>query len=157
MIITGCQAIEKKANENNKNQKNENIFNINGYSMAPTLNNSDQVEVNFQYYQNNPIKRGDIVVVQFKTREDKFVKRVIAIPDDAVEVKNGKLVINENSISFSPAFNYQFSLLQKQLNRSNNTMPMKSYLILGDNVVNSFDSGEFGIIAEEQIIGRVLI
>ena len=128
-------------------------------SMVPTLQKYDKLIVDKLSYHFNDPQRGDIVVFsptdnikkQDPTLKDAFIKRVIGLPGDKVEVKGGRVYINdqalrENYIEAAPE--YQYGPV---------TVAPNSYLVLGDNRNNSFDSHFWGFVPRDNIIGRAIV
>jgi signal peptidase I len=106
-------------------------------SMLPTIQLQDRVMVNkFIYYFIEP-QRGDIVVLDppevLNTDQD-YIKRIIALPGEQVEIKDGKVYIDGKALNepylFEP-INYEFGPVE---------VPANSLLVLGDNRNHSFDS-----------------
>ena len=67
--------------------------------MKPTLIVGDHIVVNRNYYKNNEPKYGDIIV--FKSPEDNntdYIKRVIGLPGDTIQIVNGEIIINKDLI-----------------------------------------------------------
>lgn len=128
-------------------------------SMVPTLKVNDKLIVDkLSYHFTNP-QRGDIVVFSPTDNikksdpnlKDAFIKRVIGLPGDKVEVKGERLYINdqpqrENYIKEAPY--YQFAPV---------IVPPDSYLVLGDNRNNSYDSHFWGFVPRDHIIGRAVV
>jgi len=126
-------------------------------SMVPTLEVNDRLMVEKLSYLFHPPNRGDVVVFWPPDRlkqqnpeleKDAFIKRVIGLPGDQVEVKEGKVFINnkplvEDYIAAKP--NYQWGP---------ETVPNDSYLMLGDNRNNSYDSHFWGYVPRQNLIGR---
>ena len=97
-------------------------------------------------------KRGDVVVFRFPgdTSRD-FIKRIIAVPGDTVEIRGGIVYVNaqalnEDYITNSGRYDYDLT-----------TVPPEHYFVLGDNRNNSFDSHLWGLLPLENIIGKAMI
>ena len=126
-------------------------------SMVPTLEVNDRLMVEKLSYLFHPPNRGDVVVFwppdrlkqqNPELKKDAFIKRVIGLPGDQVEVKEGKVFINnkpliEDYIAAKP--NYQWGP---------EIVPNDSYLVLGDNRNNSYDSHFWGYVPRQNLIGR---
>lgn len=126
-------------------------------SMLPTLQINDRLIIDKLSYEFRDPKRGDIVVfspteaLRAQNFKDAFIKRVIGLPGETVEVRDGRVYINnqplqEKYIEEKP--NYQFGPV---------TVPPNQYLVLGDNRNNSFDSHYWGFVPRNKIIGRAVI
>ncbi len=126
-------------------------------SMLPTLQINDRLIVDKLSYKFQPPQRGDIVVfsptekLQQQNFKDAFIKRIIGLPGDKIEVKGGKVYVNdkpleEKYIAASPEYQY-----------GPETVPPNSYLVLGDNRNNSYDSHYWGFVPREDIIGRAIV
>jgi len=129
-------------------------------SMKPTLQIDDRLVVEKISYRFNPPKRGDIIVFQApqaaleevgSTTNDAYIKRVIGLPGETVEVKNGKVIIDgdileENYIQAPP--NYLWGP---------EVVPEDEYLVLGDNRNSSSDGHIWGFLPRERIIGRAVV
>ncbi|NPV26422.1 MAG: signal peptidase I [Firmicutes bacterium] len=106
-------------------------------SMLPTIQLQDRVLVNKFIYRFQPPKRFDVIVFEppAETRQhEDFIKRVIGLPGETVEVKKGKVFINgqpldEPYIMEKP--NYQFGPVE---------VPPNALFVMGDNRNHSFDS-----------------
>lgn len=126
-------------------------------SMLPTLQINDRLIVDKLSYRFNDPKRGDIVVfnptetLQKQNFHDAFIKRVIGLPGEKIEVKGGKVYVNDQPISE----NYLED--KPQYNYGPVTVPKNQYLVLGDNRNNSYDSHYWGFVPRENIIGRAFV
>ena len=81
-------------------------FRVQGTSMEPLLLDGERIVVNKFVYRFRPIERGDVVVFWFPQNPSlSFVKRVVGLPGDRVEIRNGELVVNDivNKEPYLPA------------------------------------------------------
>ena len=101
------------------------------------------------------MKRFDVIA--FEYADTKYlIKRVIGLPGDKVEYKNNTLYVNDELVEEEFLDGHQtenFSLVSMGYE----TIPEGKYLVLGDNRENSLDSRSFGLIDEEDILGKVSI
>ena len=96
-------------------------------------------------------QRGDVVVFRFpRDPERDFIKRIIAVPGDTVEVVEGVVSVNGAQLTEQYVANPAHYDFERQV------VPEKSYFVLGDNRNNSFDSHAWGFLPEENIIGQAM-
>lgn len=126
-------------------------FDVIGSSMKPTLQSGDLVMVNKWKYRLREPERGEIVVFHASEERD-YIKRVVALPGDTVEVKQHQLWVNGKRMdeSYLPA-SVQTTDFPSQ------TVPEKHLFVMGDNRENSRDSrsDELGPIKQSEMIGKV--
>ena len=124
-------------------------------SMLPTIQLDDRLIVDRLFYKFDMINRGDIVVFKstkdMVSEEEDLVKRVIGLPGEEIQIKNGKVFVNgkalyEPYIAEAPAYEY-----------GPVTVPPNSYFMLGDNRNDSKDSHIWGFVDSDLILGRVWI
>lgn len=137
---------------------------VNGTSLDPMIKDGDTINVFLGYYDCHQIEREDIVVYQYSKSKDPVIKIVKGIPNDKFEVKQTELgyniVINDQAAVNSESDPYllkeanirMLSLYQKNYK---GVIPEDAYLILGNLTSGSFDSTQFGLISENDIIGKV--
>lgn len=123
-----------------------------GPSMNNTLKSGDITIVNKLIYRIRKIKRNEIVSLK---KDDKvMVKRVIGLPGEHIEYKDNILYVDGEKIKdVTGTFTKDFKLESIGYEK----IPKNMYLVLGDNRTNSSDSRTFGLIKEEDIIGKVSI
>lgn len=126
-------------------------------SMLPTLQINDRLIIDKLSYDFRDPQRGDIVVfsptdaLKQQNFKDAFIKRVIGLPGDKVEVKDGIVYVNDQPIQekyIDDQPNYRFGPV---------TVPPNEYLVLGDNRNNSYDSHYWGFVPRKNIIGRAVV
>ncbi len=122
-------------------------------SMEPTLKTNDRILVNKNY--NSP-KRGDVVIfkptetlLEQKFKYD-FIKRVIGLPGDTIEIKEGKVYVNQKPLQekyIAQPPDYIYGPVK---------VPANAYFMLGDNRNNSYDSHYWGFVPKDNITGRAI-
>jgi signal peptidase I len=145
-------------------------FNVSSGSMEPTLEVSDKFLVDKVTYRLQTPQRGDIVVfspTQQLVKEnfhDNFVKRVIGLPGDKVELKDGKVYVNSKPLPENKYLNAKqlttidvCPLEYRPYLAKPVTIPPNSYLVLGDNRMNSYDGRCWGVVPKENIVGRAIV
>ncbi len=126
-------------------------------SMLPTLQINDRLIIDKLSYHFQSPQRGDVVVfspteaLKRQNFEDAFIKRVIGLPGEKVEIQGGRVYINdqplrEKYIADDPSYQYGPVIV-----------PADHYLVLGDNRNNSYDSHYWGFVPRENIIGRAVV
>lgn len=124
-------------------------------SMVPTIQVDDRLIVDKVYCKYfDEIKRGDIIVFspppEAKTTDD-YIKRVIGLAGDKVEIRNHKTYVNDQPLD-------EPYVTDKARNDYESVVvPENSVFVMVDNRNNSADSREWGFVSVEDIIGRTLI
>ncbi len=126
---------------------------VDGSSMSPTLTSGDQLIVEkFSYYFHDP-ERFDIVVFPIST-EDDYIKRVIGLPGETVQIVNGQVYINGNLLTDD---RYGAEIIEDPGTAADTIfLQPDEYFVLGDNRNASVDSRfpEVGLIHKKDIEGR---
>lgn len=124
---------------------------VDGSSMEPTLSNNNVIILNKIDYKLNEIERFDVVVINWNG--EKLVKRIIGLPGEHVEYKDGVLYVDEKVVNedFSHGQTSDFKL--ESIGYL--TIPGDKYFVVGDNRENSTDSRYIGLIDKEDILGSV--
>jgi signal peptidase I len=126
-------------------------FRVQGTSMLPLLDDSERIIVNKFIYRFHPIERGDVVVFWYpKDPSVSFIKRVVGVPNDAVELRRGVLYVNHQRVEegyLLPQFNDNES-------HGEVTVPKGYYYVLGDHRNSSNDSRTWGEVPEKYIYGK---
>lgn len=123
---------------------------VDGASMEPTLQSGEFVIVNKLAYLFGEPTTGDVIVFHFPRDPDQeYIKRIIGLPGDRVEIKNGEVYVNdrvldEDYIAASPVYE---DILE---------VPGDSLIVLGDNRNNSSDSHNWGPVPLDHVIGKAM-
>lgn len=124
-------------------------FVVEGYSMEPGLNDGQVVLVNKVSSYLHPPRRGDIIVFRSVGQADRdLVKRVIALPGETIEIRNGKTFINGEPREEPYARPKEGDFLRPTV------VPPDSFFVMGDNRAHSTDSRQWGPLPRENIVGR---
>jgi len=130
---------------------------VSGKSMEPTLQDREWLFSNKIVYLIGSPKVGDVVVLNNPRREIEpdnkyFVKRVVGVGGDHIEIKDGSLYRNEELVEEE----YTNSVIEGS-DTTNLIVPEGQYFVMGDNrkLMMSNDSRSFGPIDEDEIIGRI--
>lgn len=123
---------------------------VEGESMEPTLVNGERIVYNkFVYLIGSP-ERGDVVIIKRPFKN--YVKRIIALPGEKIEMKNHILYIDDQPSE-------QQYLSEESDTHTGNfgpySIPNEHYFVMGDNRAISKDSRNgLGLIEEDEIVGR---
>ena len=146
-------------------------FKIPSGSMKPTLQEGDKIMVNkllygphipFTHYRIHGIrepKRGDIVVFKYpEDRKKDFIKRLIAVGGETVEISNGNILINNEPVTGPPELLKVYYYDRGHYGVGGNAVkvPENCYFVLGDNSDSSRDSRYWGFVPKDDIIGRAM-
>src|SRR5579863_8447072 len=124
-----------------------------GTSMAPLLSDQERIFINKFVYRFEPIHRGDVVVFWYPLdRTKSFIKRVIALPGETVEIRQGILSVNGQIIP-EPYVPPQYEDVS---DFGPVRVPKESYFVMGDHRISSNDSRVFGPVASRFIYGRAV-
>lgn len=123
-------------------------------SMIPTIEIGDHILVDKILYKQGGLERGDIIVFRPPPkagRKDDFVKRIVGLPGDQVEIKDGIVYINGQALAETYVKNHSSEFFGPV------EIPAQSYFMMGDNRSNSLDSRFWGVVPAENIKGRAVI
>ena len=132
---------------------------VNKFVFAPTLHPAERLVLPMR-----EIRRGDVVVFKFPEEPERdFIKRVIGLPGDTVELRNRQVFINGQQIE-EPYAHYLFPVGEGQESPSFDvresygpvTVPDGHYFMMGDNRDNSQDSRYWGFLPQHYVKGRAL-
>lgn len=128
---------------------------VEGTSMMPTLDDQERIFINKFVYRLHfgKIDRGDTVVFWFPHDPTKsYIKRVIAVPGDRVEVDHGAVIVNGQAL----VENYVPEEYRDQSSMTETTVPQDEYFVLGDHRSSSNDSRAWGMVPRRYIYGKAV-
>ncbi len=132
-------------------------FIVKGESMVPNLQSGDYLIVDEISYRFKDPQRGDVVVLKYPLdTTQRFIKRVIGLPGEIVEIKNGNIDILSNGKDLTLHEKKYLPNLLSTAGDINITLKSNQYFVLGDNRQYSYDSRSWGILPREDIIGRAV-
>lgn len=131
--------------------------NIPSGSMENTIMTNDRLFGNRLAYRSKTPERGDIIIFKFPDNENEnYVKRVVGLPGETVEIKDAKIYIDGSDMPLEE--NYLKEAWTVAAGPYHFEVPQGCYLVLGDNRNNSWDSRywENTFVAEEKILGKAV-
>lgn len=132
-------------------------FYVKGASMEPNFHDHQYLIINEITYRFDEPKRGDIIVFRYpKDPRQYFIKRVIGLPGEKVQVKEGKVYIFNDEYKNGVAIN-ESMYLDTSITVGNKEVELgeDEYFVMGDNRSASLDSRSFGAVPERLIVGKV--
>ena len=134
-------------------------FKIPSGSMRMTLIEGDRILVSKFLYHFRPPQRGDIIV--FRYPEDpkrSFIKRLVAVGGDTVELRDGRLLVNGQPLETREVFRQTYYSNQGAYGQRGHPVevPPNALFVLGDNPPHSHDSRFWGFVPKRLLIGRAL-
>lgn len=126
---------------------------VEGTSMAPSLSDQERIFINKFVYRVGAIERGDVVVFWYPLdRAKSFIKRVVGLPGDLVQIREGRVYINGQRLEepYVPAEYTDFSDYGPLRVRPG------EYFVMGDHRASSNDSRMFGPVAASYIYGKAV-
>jgi len=133
-------------------------FFVKGQSMEPNFENGDYLIIDELSYRFSEPKRGDVIVFRYPYNpSQRYIKRVIGLPGEKVEVKNGSVTIS--SEDGSQVLDEKTYLPQglSTPGSANILLNQDEYFVLGDNRPVSSDSRIWGTLPKQNIIGKVFL
>lgn len=134
-------------------------FYVKGASMEPNFYDHEYLIIDEISYRLNSPLRGDIVVFKYpRDPSQYFIKRIIGLPGETVQIKEGAVTIynKDNSAGTLLSENYLDSEVKTFGDRTV-ALGSSEYFIMGDNRLASFDSRSFGPIDRKYIVGKVWV
>jgi signal peptidase I len=146
-------------------------FKIPTGSMRMTLQEGDLILVNkFIYGAKVPFtkfylpalrepRRGDVIVFVYPEDKKKdFIKRLVGLPGETIEIKGGSIYVNDQPAD-NPIFKQIYYYNRGDFNGDGQKVivPKDSYFVLGDNSISSKDSRYWGFVPKESLLGKAMV
>ena len=126
---------------------------VEGTSMAPLISDQERIFINKFVYRFEPIGRGDVVVFWYPLdRSKSFIKRVIGLPGETVEIRRGRVFVDNRHLA-EPYVPPQYADLG---NYGPFQVPNGEYFVMGDHRASSNDSRIFGPVPDRFIYGKAV-
>ncbi len=131
-------------------------FLVHGQSMEPNFGQNDYLFIDQISYRFRDPQRGEVIVFRYPQNPfHRYIKRIIGLPGETIEIKNGQIIISKQG--FSPQILNENDYLPSNLTtpgRIKTQLNKDEYFVLGDNRNFSSDSRHWGSLKREYIIGR---
>lgn len=134
-------------------------FKIPSKSMQPSIEVGDYLVCNLLYYRSHNPQRGDIIIFKYPRDENvDYIKRIVGLPGDTVELRQNTLFINDREIDEPYAVYGDNGSGPGPRFRSYGPyfISEDEYFVMGDNRDNSLDSRNFGTVERENIHGKAI-
>lgn len=135
-------------------------FYVKGASMEPSFYDHEYLIIDEISYRFKEPKRGDIIVFRYPLNpQEYFIKRIIGLPGEKIQVKNGQIYIFNDEKNEGEVLNETYldkELKTYSINDDVIVLANDEYFVLGDNRNSSKDSRSFGPVNESFVVGRVL-
>lgn len=127
---------------------------VDGRSMNPTVNNGDRLMVNKLFFMKKNITRGDIIDFYVPSAKKYYLKRVIGVEGDTVDIIKDRVYLNGEMLEE----NYVSTNVTTPHNENTKWVVPKGHVfVLGDNRSNSRDGRDLGTIPRSDIVGKIVL
>jgi signal peptidase I len=138
---------------------------VSGHSMMPNFLDGSLILTDKISYQLHPPQRGDVIVFHYpKNPRLDYIKRIIGLPGEKIQIENNQIIIynDSNPKGFAlkePYIPNDFVTLGKKYlpNGQIETIEPDQYFVMGDNREGSSDSREFGPVEKKHFVGRAFL
>jgi len=125
---------------------------VRGASMEPTLHDNERLIANKISYRFETPERGEIIIFRPPLEiKRNYIKRIIGIPGDKIEIANGEVYVNGEKLEEPYVKNISYENMPPTI------VPDDSFFVLGDNRPNSSDSRYWGFVPRKNVVGRAWV
>jgi len=139
-------------------------FVVKGNSMEPNYHSADYLIIDEVSFKMRSPQRGEVIVFNYpKDPSQRYIKRIIALPGETIEIRNGEVFISMNSGSEVKVDEslYITDKVREEwktgLSYGPATLGENDYFVMGDNRNYSSDSRKWGFVPMKNIVGRILV
>jgi len=135
-------------------------FLVNGQSMEPNFENGDYLIIDEISYRFHDPQRGEVIVFSAPPNPStRYIKRIIGLPGETIEIKEGKIFVIKENTEVLDESQYLPKGLETQSGVQGDkfSVPEDKFFVLGDNRQVSSDSRIWGLLPRQNIIGRVYL
>ncbi len=131
-----------------------------GSSMNPNYIHNHSYSIDKEYYKSHSPQRNDVIllITQSTNGPIEIIKRIIGLPGETIQIKDGEVYINGNILSEPYILEKDNTKLYTEtIMKEGQTIdiPQDQYFVMGDNRKNSSDSRDWGLLKQENIIGKL--
>jgi len=132
-------------------------FFVRGQSMEPNFENGDYLIIDEISYRFSDPQRGEVIVFDFPNNpSQRYIKRIIGLPGETIEIKDGNVsIFNKEGSQVLDESSYLLDVNTK--GNLKVALDENEYFVLGDNRFSSSDSRRWGPVKKEDIIGKVFM
>jgi len=133
-------------------------FYVKGASMEPTYYDHEYLIIDELSYRLREPARGEVIVFRYPLDQSQFfIKRIVGLPGETVEINNGHVTIYNEVHPNGEALGEEYLQPEVTEGKKMVTLGADEYYVMGDNRDESLDSRKFGPITRDEVIGRVWI